>query len=364
MTDITITKSPTTRIHDVDWANLGFGVYFSDHMFVADYIDGAWQDFRIEPYGPMPVEPGMCTLHYGQTIFEGLKAFRSKTGGVNIFRPYMNARRFNHSANMLCIPNFPEEWLVSGIQELIKIDHEWIPRERGHSLYIRPLMYGNDNFLGVRASLNYRCIVMTSPVASYYAEGMNPVRIMVDSEHVRAVRGGLGTAKTAANYAASIHAGKKAKELGFAQVLFLDGVTRELVEEVGTMNIMFLIGDEIVTPPLSQGSILAGVTRDSVLTLLRSWGMKVNERSLTIDEIAASYEKGLIHEVWGTGTAAVISPVGELVYNGHSLTINNGRIGQLSQKLYDTITGIQYGELEDALEWNVHTALEQEAVKA
>ena len=364
MTDISITKSPTSRIDAIDWNNLGFGKYFSDHVFIADYIDGAWKDFRIEPYGPMAVEPGMCTLHYGQTIFEGLKAFRSKTGGVNIFRPYMNARRFNHSAEMLCIPSFPEPWLVAGIQELIKIDHDWIPQERGHSLYIRPLMYGTDNFLGVRASINYRCIVMTSPVASYYAEGMNPVRIMVDSEHVRAVRGGLGTAKTAANYAASIRAGKKARELGYAQVLFLDGLTRELVEEVGTMNIMFLIGDEIVTPPLTQGSILAGVTRDSVLHLLRSWGMNVGERSLTIDEIATAHENGAIREVWGTGTAAVISPVGELVYNGMSMKINNGEIGPLSQKLYDTITGIQYGEIEDKHEWNVHVALEQESVKA
>lgn len=364
MTEIAITKSPTTRINTIDWKKLGFGVYFSDHMFMADYFDGKWQDFRIEPYGPMPVEPGMCTLHYGQTIFEGLKAFRSVNGGANIFRPYMNARRFNNSAEMLCIPNFPEEWLVAGIRELIKIDHEWIPRERGHSLYIRPLMYGTDNFLGVRASQNYRCIVMTSPVASYYAEGMNPVRIMVDAEHVRAVRGGLGTAKTAANYAASIRAGRRARELGYAQVLFLDGVTRELVEEVGTMNIMFLIGDEIVTPPLSQGSILAGVTRDSVLTLLRSWGMSVQERSLTIDEIASAHEKGMIREIWGTGTAAVISPVGELVHKGVSMRINEGKIGPLSQKLYDTITGIQYGELEDTLEWNVHVALEEETVRA
>jgi branched-chain amino acid aminotransferase len=359
MHPIAVKKATTTRIREVDWNNLGFGQYFSDHVFIADYSDGEWQDLRIEQYGPMPVEPGLCTLHYGQTIFEGLKAFRSKTGGANIFRPYKNAQRLNHSANLLCIPNFPEEWLIAGISELVKIDQEWIPRERGHSLYIRPMVYGTDNFLGVRASLTYRLIVMTSPVASYYAEGMNPVRIMVDAEHVRAVRGGLGTAKTAANYAASILAGKKAKEAGFAQVLFLDGVSHALVEEVGTMNIMFIVGNDLITPPLSQGSILAGVTRDSVLALARSWDMNVVERSITIEEVQTAYNNGALTEVFGTGTAAVISPVGELVYNGTGMPINAGKIGPIAQRLYDTITGIQYGEIDDPFEWNLRVELEE-----
>lgn len=358
MDQISITKAQTSRIHGVDWNNLGFGVYFSDHMFVADYQNGAWGDLRIVPYGPMEVEPTMCTLHYGQTIFEGLKAFRSKTGGMNIFRPYKNAKRLNHSAEMLCIPEFDEGVLVGAIQQLVALDQEWVPQERGHSLYIRPVVFGTDNFLGVRASQGYRLIVVTSPVASYYAEGMNPVRILVDTEHVRAVRGGLGSAKTAANYAASIHAGKKAKEAGFAQVLFLDGISREIVEEVGTMNIMFLIDGTLVTPALSQGSILAGVTRDSALALAKSWGVPVVERPLSIDEIVAAHKAGTLQEVFGTGTAAVISPVGELVYHGESIAINNGRIGPMAQKLYDTITGIQYGELDDPYEWNVHIQTE------
>lgn len=362
MDHIAITKAPSTRIHEVDWKNLGFGVYFSDHIFVADYRDGAWEDLRVIPYGPMSVEPSMCTIHYGQSIFEGLKAFRTKSGGVNIFRPYKNAKRLNYSAEMLCIPAFDETLLVAAIQQLVALDQEWIPRERGHSLYIRPVVFGTDNFLGVRASQGYRLIVMTSPVASYYAEGINPVRILVDTTHVRAVRGGLGSAKTAANYAASIHAGKTAKEAGFAQVLFLDGVSREIVEEVGTMNIMFLIDGELITPALSQGSILAGVTRDSALALVRSWGITVTERPLSIDEVVAAHTAGTLQEVFGTGTAAVISPVGELVYNGESMPIHGGTIGPLAQRLYDTITGIQFGELEDPYEWNVHVQLESGVV--
>jgi branched-chain amino acid aminotransferase len=357
MNPIAIKTADKSRIRDVDWGKLGFGQYFSDHVFIADYVDGQWMDLRIEPYGPMPVEPGLCTLHYGQTIFEGLKAFLTKDGHANIFRPFKNAQRLNRSAELLCIPSFPEDWLVAGIRELVRIDQKWIPRERGHSLYIRPLVYGSDNFLGVRASLNYRVIVMTSPVAAYYAEGINPVRIMVDAEHVRAVRGGLGTAKTAANYAASILAGKKAKEAGFAQVLFLDGVSHELVEEVGTMNIMFLLGDTLVTPPLTQGSILAGVTRDSVLALARHWGMKVDERSITIEELAAAHAAGRLKEAFGTGTAAVISPVGELVYKGVSMPINERKIGPVAQRFYDTITGIQYGEIEDPFGWNERVEL-------
>lgn len=357
MASISVTKATDTRINQVDWNNLGFGKYFSDHVFMADFINGAWTDLRIIPYGPMPVEPALCTLHYAQSIFEGLKAFRTADGSVNVFRPHMNAKRLNRSAEMVCIPEFDVDLLVEGIRRLIAVDYGWVPTQRGTSLYIRPVVYGSDNFLGVRASETYRLIVMTSPVASYYAEGLNPVRIKVDSTHVRAVRGGLGAAKTAANYAASIHAGKKAKEEGFAQVLFLDGVSHELVEEVGTMNIMFLIGDELITPTLEQGSILAGVTRDSVLHVARSWGVNVTERAITIEEVVAAHDAGTLKEVFGTGTAAVISPVGELVYEGRGLKINDSVIGPFAQKMYDTITGIQYGEIEDAFQWNVHIPL-------
>ncbi|MBI5645416.1 MAG: branched-chain amino acid aminotransferase [Ignavibacteriae bacterium] len=358
MDHIELTRSTASRRDAVDWNNLGFGVYFSDHMFVADYKDGEWGDFRIVPYGPMEIEPTMCTLHYGQSIFEGLKAFRSKQGGANIFRPHKNAARLNHSAEKVCIPAFDENFLVHAIEELVRVDQDWIPEKRGHSLYIRPVVFGSDNFLGVQASKGYRLIVVTSPVASYYAEGLNPVRILVDDEHVRAVRGGLGTAKTAANYAASLHAGKTAKEKGFAQVLFLDGVSREIVEEVGAMNIMFVVDDELITPALSQGSILAGVTRDSVLTLARARGMRVTERPITVEELVSAHADGRLKEVFGTGTAAVISPVGELVYRGSSMVINGRNIGPIAQYFYDTITGIQYGEIEDALGWNVTVQLE------
>jgi len=357
MDNLTIRKAGTTRIHDIDYGNLGFGNYFSDHIFVVDYANGAWGTPRIEPYAPMSLEPTNCTLHYGQTIFEGMKAFRSNKGGINLFRPYMNAKRMNNSAERVCIPTIDEELFVDGIRELIKTDHEWIPRERGHSLYIRPLSFGMDNFLGVRASHEYRFLVVTSPVASYYAEGVNPVRIKVDKEHVRAVRGGLGAAKTAANYAASLLAGTLAKKEGFAQVLFLDGIDRTFVEEVGTMNIMFLIGDELITPALEQGSILPGITRDSVLRLTRDWGMTVSERPLSIDDVLQAHRDGTLKEAFGTGTAAVISPVGELVYNDETFVINDGLIGPVAQKLYDTITGIQYGEIDDVYGWNDHITL-------
>jgi branched-chain amino acid aminotransferase len=354
MSDIKITKAQKTRINTVDWKNLGFGKYLADHMFVCDYANGKWGEGRIEPYGPMPMEPALCTLHYGQSIFEGLKAFHSKKGGINIFRPYMNARRLNHSAERLCIPPFDEDLLIDAMKELIKLDFDWIPKERGHSLYIRPVVFGSGNFLGVHASDTYRIVIMTSPVASYYPEGLNPVKIMVASEYVRAVRGGLGSAKTAANYAASLLASTKAKEMGYSQVLWLDAVTRNFVDEVGAMNIMFIIDGEIITPPLEQGTILAGVTRDTVLTLAREWGFKVSEKTLEITEVFKAHENGQLKEVFGTGTAAVISPVGQLTFKGNTIIMNDMEIGPNAQKFYDTITGIQYGEIDDKYGWNVH----------
>jgi branched-chain amino acid aminotransferase len=358
MANFKITKANQSRISQVDWSNLGFGIFFSDHMFVSDYTNGKWDEGRIEPYGPMPIEPAMCTLHYGQSIFEGLKAFRSIKGGVNLFRPIMNARRLNHSASRICIPPYNPEQLIEAMVELIKTDKSWVPEKRGTSLYLRPLVYGSSNFLGVHASKDYRLIVMTSPVASYYAEGLNPVKILVSCDYVRAVRGGLGSAKTAANYAASLLGGTEAKAKGYSQVLWLDGVSREIVDEVGAMNIMFVIDDTLVTPPLEQGTILAGVTRDTVLTLAREWGMKVEERPLRIQEVIDAYAKGRLQEVFGTGTAAVISPVGVLSYKGEDLVINNSQIGTIAQKMYDTITGIQYGEIEDKYNWNVHIDIE------
>jgi len=354
MTNFRVEKSQSTRIDGVNWNNLGFGVYFSDHIFVSNYKDGKWDDGAIIPYGPMPIEPTMCTLHYGQSIFEGLKAFRDVKGGVNIFRPEKNAARLNHSGSRVCIPPFDEKIFVEALKELVKIDEKWIPKVKGQSLYIRPVAFGSGNFLGVHASSTYRLIIITSPVASYYPEGLNPVKILVSSEYVRAVRGGLGSAKTAANYAASLLAGTIAKKEGYSQVLWLDGVTRQFVDEVGAMNIMFVIGDELVTPTLELGTILAGVTRDTVLTLAREWGMTVTERQITIDEIVDAYKSGQLKEAFGTGTAAVISPVGLMNYNNEDMIFNNMKIGPVAQKLYDTITGIQYGEIEDKYGWKVH----------
>jgi branched-chain amino acid aminotransferase len=352
MPDIKVTKSDKTKINDVNWDNPGFGVYLSDHVYVAEYKNGKWQDGEIIPYGPMPIEPAMCTLHYGQTIFEGLKAFRDINGKeVNVFRPDKNAKRLNNSADAVCIPEYDEELFLEGIKKLIQVEEKWIPKTRGHSLYIRPVVYGDGNFLGVHASDTYKLIIMTSPVASYYPEGLNPVRILISDEFVRAVRGGLGHAKTAANYAASLKAGRDAKAKGYSQVLWLDGVKRHFVDEVGAMNIMFVIDGELITPPLTQGSILAGVTRESVIQLAEEMGVNVREESISVDDVIKAHQNGKLNEVFGTGTAAVISPVGELSYKGKKMIINYMKIGKLAQKFYDTITGIQYGEIEDKNGW-------------
>jgi len=353
MSQLKITQTKESKIDKVNWDNLGFGMYLSDHVFMAEYKDGSWNDGEIIPYAPMPIEPAMCTLHYGQTIFEGLKAFRAVNGDINIFRPDRNAARLANSSVLLCIPPFDTQKLIDGIKQLVRYEEKWVPSTRGHSLYLRPLVFGDGNFLGVHASKTYKLIVMTAPVASYYPEGLNPVKIMVAHKHVRAVRGGLGMAKTAANYAASLYASEQAKKDGFSQVLWLDGIERSFIDEVGAMNIMFVIKDTIITPPLTQGTILEGVTRDSVLTLARDKGLKVEERSISIYEIFEAYKKGDLQEAFGTGTAAVISPVGLLHYNGEAIHINDMKIGKLSQMFYDTITGIQYGEIEDKFGWIV-----------
>jgi branched-chain amino acid aminotransferase len=349
-----VQKNSRISIEDVDWNNLRFGVYFSDHMFVSDYENGKWNKGNILPYSDLGVEPANCTLHYGQTIFEGLKAFPSKKGGVNIFRPEMNGKRMMKSAESVCIPPFPVGDFVEAVKELVRTDSDWIPKKRGESLYIRPFSFGTGNFLGVSASDTYKFVIITSPVASYYAEGLNPVKIIVETERVRAVQGGLGSAKTAANYAASLLAGQRAHKKGFSQVLWLDGVQRKYVDEVGAMNIMFVINDEIVTPSLDKGNILAGVTRNSVITLAKDWKMKVSEREISIDEVIESHKNGSLKEVFGTGTAAVISPIGLLSYGGKEMSINEREIGPIAQKMYDTITGIQYGELDDIHEWNIN----------
>ena len=334
-------------------SELTFGTVFTDHMFVADFQEEkGWYDPRVEPYGPFPLDPAAAVLHYAQAVFDGLKAFRGRDGKVRLFRPQKHVERLIQSSQRLCIPPLDPDLALKSLVTLVGIEKDWVPSTVGTSLYVRPTIIANEPFLGVRPAKSYIYYVILSPVGAYYPEGINPVKILVVDKYVRAVEGGVGSAKTGVNYAASLYAAEEAKHAGFTQVLWLDGRERKYIDEVGTMNIMLKIGDEVVTPPLS-GTILAGVTRDSALTLMRDWGLRVAERPVTIDEVAAAARKGTLEEVWGTGTAAVISPVGELAYKGERLVINGGRIGALTQKLYDAIVGIQYGTAPDPRGWTV-----------
>ena len=347
---ITRTTSPKPKPKDSD---LAFGTEFTDHMFLMNYEEGkGWKDARIEPYGPLSLDPATAVLHYAQSMFEGLKAFRGDDGKVRLFRPNKHVDRLNRTAERMCIPTIDPDLVLKSWTTLVGLDRDWVPRAVGTSLYIRPTLIASEPFLGVRPAKQYVYFVILSPVGAYYPEGMNPVKIMVVDKYARAVPGGLGEAKASANYAASLYAAEEAKHAGFTQVLWLDGVQRKFIEEVGTMNIMFRIADEIVTPPLG-GTILAGVTRDSVLALAREWKMRVSERAISIDEVVDASWKGTLQEVWGTGTAAVISPVGELAYKGRPIVVNNGRIGEGTQKLYDTIVGIQYGKTPDTRGWTL-----------
>ncbi len=350
MSDIKITKSKTSKIDSVDFENLGFGEVFSDHMFSMDYENGEWINQRIEPYGKIEFEPAMCTLHYAQAVFEGLKAFHVRDGSINIFRPEKNLERMNRSNERMCMPTIDKDMFFDAMTELIKLERDWIPKDTGHSLYIRPFIFGTENFLGVHPSSTYRFMIILSPVGAYYKEGFNPVSLLVPEEYVRAVKGGVGEAKTAGNYAASLLPAEIAQKKGFTQVLWLDGEHHKYIDEVGTMNIFFVIDDEVITPPL-EGSILPGVTRDTALDLTKSWGMKVNERRISIDELIQSSKEGRLQEVFGTGTAAVISPVDEIQYRDTNININHGQIGPIARRLFDEISGIQYGEISDTHGW-------------
>jgi branched-chain amino acid aminotransferase len=322
-------------------------------MFLMDFEDEkGWYDPRIEPYGPLSLDPATSVLHYGQGLFEGLKAFRGRDGKIRLFRPDRHVERLNRTAHRMCIPPLDPDMVLKSWLTLVGLDREWVPSTVGTSLYIRPTIIASEPFLGVRPAKEYLYFVILSPVGAYYPEGMNPVKIKVIDQYVRAVPGGLGEAKTSANYAASLYAAEEAKHEGFTQVLWLDGVHRRYIEEVGTMNIMLKIGDEVITPPLG-GTILAGVTRDTALTLMRQWGLRVSERPVTIDEVRDAAHRGTLEEVWGTGTAAVISPVGELAYKGERIVVKGGGIGALTQKLYDTIVGVQYGTTPDTHGWTV-----------
>jgi len=334
-----------------DWNNLFFGRYYTDHMFIADYTEGSgWHDLRVVPYAPLSLDPAAMVFHYAMEVFEGLKAYAAKDGRILLFRPLENARRFNSSAGRICMPAFPENDFLEAIQTLVRTDQDWVPRAPDTSLYLRPFMIATEPHLGVRVSKRFQMLVIASPVGAYYPEGLNPVKIYLEDEYVRAVKGGTGFTKCGGNYAASIIAQKKAEALGFTQVLWLDGVEKKYIEEVGAMNVMFQIGDEVVTPELG-GSILPGVTRSSVMDLLRSWNVSVSERRLSIDELYSAARSGALRESFGTGTAAVISPIGAFGINGELLRVADGGIGPLSRKLYDTLTGIQWGRLPDPFGW-------------
>jgi branched-chain amino acid aminotransferase len=347
---ITRTTTPKPRPRD---SELGFGTVFTDHMFLMDFQEEkGWYDPRVEPYAPLSLDPATAVLHYAQALFEGLKAFRGRDGRIRLFRPQKHAERLNHTARRLCIPPLDPDLILESWRMLVDLDRAWVPSALGTSLYIRPTIIASERFLGVRPAKQYLYYVILSPVGAYYPEGLNPVKIKVIDDHVRAVPGGLGEAKTGANYAASLYAAEEAKHEGFTQVLWLDGVHRKYIEEVGTMNLMLKIGDEVITPPLS-GTILAGITRDSVLALMREWGLRVSERPVSIDEVAEAARRGTLREVWGTGTAAVISPVGELAYRGERIVINGGRIGELTRRLYEAVVSIQYGTVPDTQSWTV-----------
>ncbi len=353
MLNIRMEKTAAPKEKPSESNPLKFGTIFTDHMFIMNYDTGkGWHDPRIVPYEPLTLDPAAMVFHYGQEMFEGLKAYKTEDGRVLLFRPEKNIERANRTNVRICIPEIPVEDFLQAIKEVVKTDAAWIPTKPGTSLYIRPFIIATDPFLGVRPSDSYMFIIILSPVGAYYPEGLNPVKIWIEDEFVRAVKGGIGEAKTGANYVASMKAQVKAHEEGYAQVLWLDGVDRKYIEEVGAMNIFFKINGTIVTPALN-GSILPGVTRDSVIKLCKAWGLPVEERKISIEEIHEAYKNGTLEEAFGSGTAAVISPVGQLRWEDTIMQIKDGGIGEYSQKLYDAITGIQLGKLEDTMNWTV-----------
>ena len=351
MLNIRYELSQNLKAKPEDESKLGFGKVFTDHMFVMDYTTGkGWHDARIVPFGEISLSPAAMVFHYGQEIFEGMKAYRTPNGDIQFFRPEENFKRLNVSAERLVIPELPVEDALQALHALVEVEKDWVPHNDGASLYIRPFIIATDPFLGVRPGDNYMFMIILSPSGAYYSTGLNPVDIYVETNYVRAVRGGMGYTKTGGNYAASLAGQDEAHKQNYSQVLWLDGVERKYIEEVGAMNIMFIIDGEVVTPEL-QGSILPGITRKSVLDLCRKWGMKVSERRISIQEVADAYDAGKLDEVFGTGTAAVISPVGHLKWNDKVMEINGNKIGEISQKIYDTMTGMQYGRLPDDMGW-------------
>ncbi|MDE6149678.1 MAG: branched-chain amino acid aminotransferase, partial [Ruminococcus sp.] len=347
MLDIKIERTSTPKEKPTDETKLGFGHIFTDHMFIMNYDAGqGWHDARIVPYGNLSLSPASMCLHYGQEIFEGLKAYRTADGSVQLFRPDENFKRMNVSNERMVIPAINEEDMLYALKKLIEIENDWVPHTEGTSLYIRPFIISTDPYVGVKPADHYLFMIILSPSGAYYSTGLNPVKIYVEKKYVRAVRGGTGFAKTAANYAISLKGQEEAHEQDYEQVLWLDGVEQKYVEEVGSMNIFFVIDGEVITPELT-GSVLPGITRKSAIEICKSKGYKVTERRISIEEIAQAYDDGKLDEVFGTGTAAVISPVGHLKWGDKIMTINDNKIGSISQMLYDTLTGIQWGTIED-----------------
>ena len=347
---IQITKTTSPRQMPPE-NELGFGKIFTDHMFVMEYEEGkGWYDAKIVPFGNISLHPASTVLHYGAEIFEGLKAYRREDGGVQLFRPMENVKRMNRSAERMSLPTMDENEMLSLIEQFVKLEERFVPKSFGTSLYLRPYMFGNDECLGVHAVHRATFMIIASPSGSYYKEGINPVGIMIENEDVRTVRGGTGYAKCGGNYAASTRAGERAASKGYSQVLWLDGVERKYIEEVGAMNVMFKIGGKIITPKLT-GSILPGITRMSCIEVLKSEGYEVEERLFSLEELVSALEDGSLEEAWGTGTAAVVSPIGKLAIGDKEYVVGGGKIGEVTAKLYDTLTGIQWGKRADTFGW-------------
>ncbi len=345
-----ITLSKNLKTKPTDNNNLGFGKIFTDHMIIKKYKDGAWGETEIVPYGPISLDPSTACLHYGQEVFEGLKAYKLENDDIMLFRPEENFKRLNESNTRMGIPHLDVNECVSDLKELLNLEKDWIPKGAGTSLYIRPFIIATEVGLGVHPSIEYTYMVIVAPSGMYYKNGLSPVKIFVEDEYVRAVKGGTGTAKAGGNYASSLIAQEKANSLGYEQVLWLDGVERKYIEEVGSMNVFFVLKDKLITPMLS-GSVLAGITRKSTIELAKSLGIDVEERKISIDELIELYNKGELIEAFGSGTAAVISPIGVMKYKDTIIELSDGKIGEISQKLYDNLTGIQYGKLEDKFGW-------------
>ena len=345
-----ITKTQNSRLSSVDFDNLEFGRMFSDHMIDMTYSNGSWQKPEIKPYAPISFNPSMHALHYGQAVFEGMKAYYVDDETIHLFRLDDHHQRISNSSQRMCIPTMDKETFTESLKELIRLDHQWVPKTPGHALYIRPFIFASEEYIAARAAKEYRYLVITSPVAAYYSEGFNPVSLTTTKKYVRAVKGGTGEAKAAGNYGGSFLPAQKAKEAGFTQVLWLDAKEHKYVEEVGTMNIFFKIDGKLITPKLG-GTVLPGITRRSVIALAKEWDIEVEERRISIDEVFDAHDNGTLEEIFGSGTAAVISPVGLIHHDGKEIELDRDKIGPFAKKMYDTITGIQYGKIEDSYGW-------------